>query len=106
MGMFDSIMMKVKCPYCGGEGERELQTKDLDCLLRVFRKGDFIDPNSMWYDRNYLNTISECISKGCLDQKSNGGYGRGKFFYAKVFLDDKNIITGEYEMMDEKNYDE
>jgi len=43
MGMFDSIMIDIKCPSCGNEGEKEAQTKELECNLEVWKKGDFCD---------------------------------------------------------------
>jgi hypothetical protein len=43
MGMFDSIFIKVKCPYCGEEKLRECQTKELDCELKRWDKGDNTD---------------------------------------------------------------
>jgi hypothetical protein len=103
MGMYDSIMMEAKCPFCGEVCEREMQTKDLDSLLNVYRRWDKIDRNRMWYNRNYVTTITECASNACWDKAKNGGYGMGRFFYAKIFLVE-GIITGEYEITDEQQY--
>jgi hypothetical protein len=39
MGLFDTILIKTKCPKCGFEDE-DLQTKALDPGLRTFKPGD------------------------------------------------------------------
>ena len=78
MGMFDSVFIKMKCPHCGEEAEREAQTKDTDCVLNVWRKGSRISTDKY----TYLDCIVSC---SC-----------GEFFYCKVMLD-KGEVTGEYE---------
>lgn len=40
MGMFDSFILKAKCPYCGNEDETEFQTKQFRCVLMVWKEGD------------------------------------------------------------------
>ena len=44
MGMFDSVIHPLKCKICGSIKPREIQTKDLDCTLAVYRIGDFVEP--------------------------------------------------------------
>ena len=39
MGLFDTILIKTKCPKCGAEDE-DLQTKALDPVFRTFKPGD------------------------------------------------------------------
>lgn len=76
MGMYDSIMMKVKCPECDRTYKRESQTKDLGSNLTIFKVGDYID--------NKLESI-KCIS----DCKC------GKYFslYIELF---EGKINGKY----------
>lgn len=93
MGMFDSIMMQVKCPYCGEEIERECQTKDLECILDVFRVGDTVGTDVY----NKLTCICDCNSETCWNPSANHGYGMGRFFWIKVKVTDKKIV-GEYEI--------
>jgi hypothetical protein len=39
LGLFDTILIKTKCPKCGTEDE-DLQTKTLDPIMRTFKAGD------------------------------------------------------------------
>lgn len=82
MGMYDSIYLTLKCPICESEGEFECQTKDLDCELNVFRKGDDVGTDK----HNYVDCISECGSTG-------------RFFYLRAGIE-KGIITGNYEIIE------
>lgn len=96
MGMYDSIYLVSKCPYCGHEKEREFQTKDLECNLEVWRKGDHIDT-----DLEELECVADCINDPCKAWTIKefgyfGGFGRA--FYANVILDD-GIITGELKII-------
>jgi len=43
MGMFDSFMLKVKCPYCGEVSEMEFQTKEGRCCMNTYKKGMIFD---------------------------------------------------------------
>ena len=63
MGMFDSIYMNVKCPYCGISCEREIQTKDLDSVLLTLRPGDSIDKD--YQDLTQIEGVVECTSIVC-----------------------------------------
>lgn len=40
MGMFDSVFIQVKCPFCGVTSEMECQTKEFYGSLQRWRKGD------------------------------------------------------------------
>jgi hypothetical protein len=35
MGMFDTVVIKIKCPYCSKVTMTDCQTKDLDCVLNI-----------------------------------------------------------------------
>jgi sarcosine oxidase delta subunit len=96
MGMFDSVMLKIKCPYCGQESEIECHTKELDCSLDVWRKGDFVGTEKL----NHLQTIANCHSKECSDyEEKRIGYrsGFGRVFNVKVKLRN-GIVSGDYEI--------
>ena len=96
MGMFDSVYLNIKCPYCGNESDIECQTKDLDCNLEVWRKGDFVGSDKY----NSLDCLADCHSKECIDHKiKEVGYrsGAGRFFYLEVMLKE-GIVTGEYKI--------
>jgi len=97
MGLFDSVIIEIKCPFCGKTSEIKCQTKELDCYMQVWRKGDFVSEKF-----NYLQTIANCLSKECIDYVDkeigyHSGFGRG--FYVKVILE-KGVVTGEYEIVE------
>lgn len=75
MGMYDSIYIDVVCPHCGDGQEKEVQTKELDQQLEVYRKGDFV------CKFNDLYCITQC---DC-----------GEFFRLNVHLAN-GIVTGGY----------
>lgn len=80
MGMFDSIKIKMKCPYCREISEIEAQTKDLECDLEVWKVGDFVT-NKL----NYLECLSDCPQ--CKE-----------FFDIKIFLKGGKV-SGDYEIL-------
>lgn len=77
MGMFDSINIDVKCPYCEGKSET-VQTKDLDCVLQTYNVGDKIGEKHRW-----LDSCEICDS--C-----------NKYYNVRVDVDKYGVITGEY----------
>jgi len=79
MGMYDSIIIDIKCPSCGNESEKEAQTKELGCNLEVWRKGDFVTDK---YNRIDCLTDCEC----------------GNFFRLGVKLK-KGKVTGKYKLL-------
>lgn len=97
MGMFDSVRIDIKCPFCGNTSEIECQTKELDCQMHGWRKGDFVSDKF-----NYLKTIADCLSEECIDYvyKEIGYHsGFGRVFYVKVILE-KGVVTGEFEIIE------
>lgn len=37
MGMFDNIVdTKLVCPFCGSNGDLEIQTKDFECMMQTY----------------------------------------------------------------------
>lgn len=97
MGMFDRVYLPVKCPNCGDEYDKELQTKDLACNLDAYRKGDSIGTVQF----RWLDCHAGCVSTACREWeqikyqgRSNGfGYGWGVW----VEVDDAGRITGRVE---------
>ena len=98
--MFDSINLKMKCPYCELEAVMEAQTKELECMLNVYNEGDHISDQY-----NYLDCIADCHSKLCMkDEAAEIGYksGFGRMFDVRIFIKDGKI-SGEYEILPEEN---
>lgn len=89
MGMFDSIMLNTKCPYCGKETIRECQTKDLSCYLKVYNPGDKVETDQKW-----LQAITECKSGIC---SRNERY-IGEFFNLEIKVK-KGKITEKYRII-------
>lgn len=94
--MFDSVIIEIKCPYCGEVSETEAQTRQLDCDLEVWKVGDFVTDKL-----NYLICIADCIQPKCKEYvtKKNGYWGGfGRKFNVKIVLKDGKV-TGEYEVL-------
>lgn len=98
MGLFDSIILKTKCPYCKKESEMEFQTKDLENILDVFEKGDSIGAMKF----HYLDSIGACQSKDCrihaakrelVYHKESSSF-QEPIFYAHIEIK-KGVITGK-----------
>ncbi len=98
MGMFDSAMLKSKCPNCGKFEEREFQTKDLDCNLDVYKQGDCLER----FNIRYIDAIASCHNEECkfigniadiLLQETPSGFDF--LWNCKVKLDDVFCITSE-----------
>ena len=96
--MFDSAWIDIKCPYCGQTSKIECQTKELDCTLECWNKGDFVGDKTL----PYLECIADCHSDECMDwQTKKDGYrsGFGRMFFVNVKLDE-GVVTGDYEITD------
>jgi hypothetical protein len=96
MGMYDSIKIKLKCPYCGEVSEMEAQTKDLECYLNTYKVGDTISDKF-----NYVDCITDCTSEKCMDEvRKRRGYvsGFGKVFRLRIFIE-SGRITERYEIV-------
>jgi len=90
MGMFDSAYIICRCPNCGKEEERECQTKDTDCMLDVFRPGDFVSKQ--------LRYLDCCATCDC------GGKGKNKrvFFDLHIEIDIEGKLTDRYKIIEEE----
>ena len=99
MGMFDSVWIDIKCPYCENTSLIECQTKAVECMLEVWHKGDNIGTNQF----NYLDCHADCHDKECVKWQDKeigyrSGFGRG--FYVRIMLLN-GVVTGDYEISKE-----
>lgn len=74
MGLFDTIKLKARCPYCNTERKFEFQTKALGCGLRIYKEGDKISSPDL--------EIYEGLIKGCIESCPNCK----NIFYADVLI--------------------
>jgi len=96
MGMFDSVKIKMKCPYCGEVSEIVAQTKELECDFNVWEVGDFVTDKL-----TYLECLADCVQPKCREfvSKRDGYWGGfGRMFDVKILLNN-GIVTGEYEIL-------
>jgi len=99
MGMFDSIYLTIKCPYCGQKSDIECQTKELNCTLETYWEGENIGTDQF----NYLDCIADCQSKECVEWRDkNIGYhsGFGRTFDVRIYLNN-GFVTGNYTILSE-----
>ena len=87
MGMYDTMYLNVKCPYCGRVSEMDVQTKDLECDLNDYRVGDYVSDKY-----NYVDGITNCPHNDCEANKMSYRISNlPEYFYVKVFLKDGKI---------------
>jgi len=93
MGMFDSLYIQLKCPNCGDEGEKECQTKDLECGLNNYHVGESIGTRQF----RWLDVSIRCHSETCQKwQEARDGYrsGFGYGWDGWAEIDEQGRITG------------
>lgn len=101
MGMFDSIYLTISCPFCGQASEMECQTKELDCTLKRFRKGDNIDTPGI----DSLECIAECLSEECKGRaERRQGYRSGGSSFDVVVDTPLGLITGKYKISEQQTF--
>jgi len=102
MGLFDSIYLKVKCPYCEEVSKMEFQTKDGECFMNTYKKGMIFDKGQF----RRIDTCGSCESLTCRFESAKesvwtmgyyGGFSRG--FDATVYCDEKGKITGKFKII-------
>lgn len=96
MGMFDSFYLKTKCPRCGIEKVREIQTKRFDCLLDKWKQGD------EFYTRkiDFADAVIKCLEVWCESDKcriNEPNFNRHTTFYCDVVIKDKKVIEAKNE---------
>ena len=97
MGMYDRIMINVKCPYCEEISLMEAQNKEMSDELMIFNVGDNVK-KYLFRDTDTLDCVTDCHSNKCIDfTNEKDGYisGFGRIFYLNVELKD-GLITGNY----------
>ena len=108
MSLFDSVIINYSCPYCHEISEIEFQTKDVDCEMKVYRPGDFIN-----HEKDFINVIGDCHSEKCQDiadkfscsfQKSSSGFGA--LFNAKIRIVNKIITSTVFDIKIDNCYTE
>lgn len=96
MGLYDSIYLKKKCPYCGEISRMEFQTKDGACFMREYRKGQIFDNGQF----RKIDAIGSCESFTCQFEAAKehvwqcgyyGGFSRS--FEVYIYCDSKGKIT-------------
>lgn len=108
MGMFDTIILETQCPYCKRIEERGIQTKDLDRLLLVYRKGDTVSsPLIRLRECTWLTGIVSCSSSQCklesfkrdlITQFAISGFGM--LWHVRVKIDTNFKITNDIEILE------
>jgi hypothetical protein len=96
MGLFDTVILNIECPFCGETSECDIQTKDSMCMMETLKKGDIVQ---MPENPNFLTGIGSCKSPKCKKHTIEEiGYwdGIGRMFDVEVFLENDRI-NGEYE---------
>lgn len=95
MGMFDSFMLKVKCPYCGDEDVREFQTKDFDCVLSRWSEGDVFNPVTITINDGIVRSVyGSCNEKECRKyhkEKYPNSFSGGRLFNCDVVIENNRV---------------
>lgn len=60
MGMYDTFVGTIKCQHCGHETEIYEQTKNYECMLQVFKVGDYIDKGNRNYFYEFEQVCPDC----------------------------------------------
>lgn len=96
--MFDSIYLKIKCPYCNEVSKMECQTKEGRCCLDHYKVGDTFDNGQF----RIIDAYATCESFTCRLESAKesvwtmgyyGGFSRS--FDIKVYCDSKGKITNK-----------
>lgn len=98
MGLYDSIYLKKKCPYCKEVSEMEFQTKDGDYGMDVYRVGDIFQNGQF----RKIDAIGDCRSLTCQFEAAKehvwimgyyGGFSRS--FDVYIYCNSKGKITNK-----------
>lgn len=108
MGLFDTIILKTQCPYCKKKEEREIQTKDLDRLMLIYRKGDTVpSPLIQMRECTWLTGIASCSSSQCRLEslkrdliKHSVISGFGMLWRVRVKIDTEFKISDKVEILE------
>ena len=100
MGMFDTIILPIKCPFCGQVSDMECQTKDMESMLEVYYVGDYV--GDVFVETGTLRCITECQSEECSSEialTETFRVKRGKYFDLQLRVENGEI-TGEYKIIE------
>jgi len=108
MGMFDSFHVSIICPYANksvAANDMELQTKDFQCTLAVWRIGDVFDPDSpLQLTEGTIALEGVCKCKACMSWGKNHkprAHGCGRNITGTIVIRNgivdgvKNVEKGE-----------
>ncbi len=102
MGMYDSIYLKFKCPYCKKISKIEFQTKDGECFMGRYKKGDKFEGGRF----RKINAYGSCYSLICQFESAKesvwtcgyyGGFSRS--FDSIIYCDSNGRITNKVKVM-------
>ena len=82
MGMYDELLIQIKCPKCGKRREWRTQTKGFECTLGEYHVGDEVENDE------YPTTLCIGNCPNCRRRE-----------WILVFIED-NVITDKYEIVD------
>jgi hypothetical protein len=101
MGLYDTIYLKFKCPYCGEISEMDFQTKDGDYCMNEFKIGDVFQKGQF----RRIDAIGSCDSFTCQLESAKesvwtsgyyGGFSRS--FDVYIYCDSKGRITNKFKI--------
>lgn len=73
MGMFDSFLVPITCPYSGKKVEVEFQTKEFQCCCKIWRLGDvFTGRGGIKIIDGEIKIWGYCECVDCRRWKENG----------------------------------
>ena len=97
----------MKCPYCKEVSEMEFQTKDGECFMYSYKKGDKFDKGQF----RKIDALGTCQSLTCQLESAKesvwangyyGGFSRG--FDVIIYCDEKGRITGKIKVVKLNNH--
>lgn len=98
MGLYDSIFLKVRCPYCKEISQMEFQTKDGDYCMNNYKVGDIFQSGKF----RKIDATGSCESPICQFEVAKeavwtmgyyGGFSRS--FDVIIYCDNKGRITNK-----------
>jgi len=107
MGLFDSIYLKMECPYCGKVSTMEFQTKDGKCCMNTYKKGMIFDKGRF----RKIDAIGTCESLTCQLEAAKesvwkwgyyGGFSRS--FEVYIDCDENGKITDKIKVYKLNNH--
>jgi hypothetical protein len=106
MGLYDTILIEYKCPYCGQVSRVGFQTKDGGSGMYTFEVGDEFDSQL-----KFVRAIGDCRSFVCQLEAAKeavwtmgyyGGFSRS--FDVTIDLDNEGKITDEINIVELNNH--